>query len=76
MSGGHKVMNGVPTTRVEAAVPEAREKQALAAQPWQERGLLSQVSLKLCGTCDRGGAHLQEGQGAAEKVPGGGQLVI
>ena len=51
--------------------PHAREKQAWAVQSWQERGLLSQVTLQHCGTCDRGKADLQEGKTAAEKVPVG-----
>ena len=66
-------MNEVPTKRAMAAAPKAREKRAWAVQPWQERGLLSPVTLQQRGACGRGEADLQEGQAAAEKVPRGGQ---
>lgn len=69
LAGGHVMMNEVPTKRAKAAVPKAREKQVWAAQPWQERALLSQGTLQHCG--DRGEADLHEGQAAAaEKALG------
>ena len=77
MAGGKRMRKEVATRRAKAAVPKAREQQAWAVQPRQERALLCQVTLQRCvGPCDRGEAAVQEGQGAAEKVPAGGQPVI
>ena len=45
VAGGSRRKKEVPTTRAKAAVAKARGKQAWAAQPWQERALLSQVTL-------------------------------
>ena len=73
-AGGEGRWQWKGTERGNVSLPKAREKQAWTLQSWQERALLSVVSLSPWSACGGGEADLKEGQMLLKMSLGGAIL--